>query len=86
VPPSCTWLGPSIFILDDDVWAILTAGGFRVPFPLVILVFDGFSVTGDFLFGGSHLRGGKCLGMSRKGLGKHAVDFVGPAASCWTIS
>ena len=51
-----------------------------MPLSLVILVFDGFSMTGDFLFGGSHLRGGKCLGMRRKGLRKHAVDFVGPAA------
>jgi hypothetical protein len=53
---------------------------FRMPLALVILVFDGFPVTGNFLLGSSYLRGGQCLGMGWEGFRKHAIDFVGTAA------
>src|SRR5215471_5992053 len=70
----------SIFVLDDGVWAVSAAGSFRVPLALLILVLDGFRVAGNFLLLGSRPRGGECLGMGRKGFGKHAVDLIGPAA------
>jgi hypothetical protein len=46
----------SILVLDDGVRAVSASGGFRVPFALVILVFDGFRVAGDFLLLGSARR------------------------------
>jgi hypothetical protein len=70
----------SILVFDNGMGPVPTAGGFRVPLSLVILVFDGFLVAWDFLLASSHLRSGQRLGMGREGFRKHAIDLVGPAA------
>src|SRR5262249_31628410 len=69
----------SVHVLDDGVGAVSAAGGFRVPRALVILILDGFRVAGDFLLLRGRPSGGECLGMSREGFRKHAVDSIGPA-------
>ena len=71
---------PSIRVFDNGVGPVSAAGSFRVPFTLVVFVFDGLTVAGDFLLAGSHLRSGQRLGMRRERFGKHAIDLVGPAA------
>src|SRR5262249_5160441 len=75
-----TQLKYSIHVLDDGVWAVSAAGGFRVPLALVILVLDSFRVAGDFLLLGGRPRRSERLGMGRERFRKHAVDFIGPAA------
>jgi hypothetical protein len=39
----------SVDVLDEGARAVSTAGGFRVPLTLVILVLDGLRVAWDFL-------------------------------------
>ena len=39
----------SLHVLDNGVWAVSAAGGFRVPRALVILALDGVRVAEDFL-------------------------------------
>ena len=46
MPPPCN---SSIHVLDNGVWAVSAAGGFRVPRALVILALDGVRVAEDFL-------------------------------------
>jgi hypothetical protein len=69
----------SITVPDECVRTVAAADRFRVPFALVILIFNSFSVAGDFLLAGRRLRSGQCLRVSRESFRKHAIYFVGPA-------
>jgi hypothetical protein len=56
--PNC---GPArmkllILVFNEGVRALATAGGFRVPLALVILVLNSFRMARDFLLGGGRLR------------------------------
>jgi len=53
-----------MFIFDNDVRPVSTAGHFCVPLSLVIFIFDGFGMARYFLLCGGHFRSGERLGMS----------------------
>jgi hypothetical protein len=66
MPPPCN---SSIHVLDNGVWAVSAAGGFRVPRALVILALDGVRVAEDFLTPTQH------------GVGA-SITFFAPSKPC----
>src|SRR3954447_7392301 len=70
----------ALYVLDVGLRAVGARGGLGVPFAVGRLVLDGLGAAGYPLFRRRAPCGGKRGIVTRKALGKRAIDGIGPTA------